>query len=240
MKTCRFCGAPLDEDALYCANCGCDVKAQGMSCPQCGAPLDEGALYCANCGCDVKAQGMSCHQCGTELDENAFNANCDVRPDMPQDSVPIYKVEKKRDLRWLFLLVGILIGILIFFRRDLVDLFHKPKAKQSVVIRTEEDKNVSLTDKNMNGDSRFPTKEKPRSTEKKRQENDGIIEDEENMYNGDFVSYDKVNEALGESQSFEENQHVIPSSEAIPLPVDETSPSLTPLSEPKSVIPEDE
>jgi len=60
MKYCTHCGTELNDDAVFCTNCG---KAVGNSsnsepkikyCTNCGSELKEGADYCLNCGCKVE------------------------------------------------------------------------------------------------------------------------------------------------------------------------------------------
>lgn len=53
MRQCINCGAPLDDDALFCTVCG--TRNEIMSnpqrqCPHCGAELDNDAIFCTYCG----------------------------------------------------------------------------------------------------------------------------------------------------------------------------------------------
>ena len=50
MRTCSNCGAQLDNDALFCTECGTKVEAYGKVCPNCGATIDDDSLFCAECG----------------------------------------------------------------------------------------------------------------------------------------------------------------------------------------------
>lgn len=60
MKYCTHCGAELNDDAVFCVNCGKAVENSQNAAPQikyctnCGAELKEGADYCVNCGCRVE------------------------------------------------------------------------------------------------------------------------------------------------------------------------------------------
>ena len=49
MRQCSKCGAPLDDDALFCTSCGTKLEA-GKRCIHCGAPIDNDSLFCTSCG----------------------------------------------------------------------------------------------------------------------------------------------------------------------------------------------
>ena len=66
MRTCSNCGAQLDNDALFCTECGTKIDVQGKFCPSCGARLDDDSLFCS--------------ECGTKLD---------VSPNQPIDSIVV-------------------------------------------------------------------------------------------------------------------------------------------------------
>lgn len=59
MKKCIFCGAPLDNDALFCTNCGKKVELQRKKCPQCGAEVENDSAFCTKCGIRLDAQVIS-------------------------------------------------------------------------------------------------------------------------------------------------------------------------------------
>ena len=50
MRICSNCGVQLDNDALFCTECGTKVDVQGKICPSCGAIIDEDSLFCSECG----------------------------------------------------------------------------------------------------------------------------------------------------------------------------------------------
>ena len=54
MRTCINCGAHLDDDALFCTECGTKVEAQGKVCPNCGAKVDDGSVFCSECGTKIE------------------------------------------------------------------------------------------------------------------------------------------------------------------------------------------
>lgn len=54
MRTCINCGAHLDDDALFCTECGTKVEAQGKMCPNCGAKVDDDSVFCSECGTKIE------------------------------------------------------------------------------------------------------------------------------------------------------------------------------------------
>ena len=55
MRTCSNCGAPLEDDALFCSECGTKVGPQKKICPHCGAEIDDDSIFCAECGAKLDA-----------------------------------------------------------------------------------------------------------------------------------------------------------------------------------------
>ena len=64
---CPTCGEPLEEGAVFCANCGSKVvkpqpaltpapslAVSGKVCPTCGAQVDSETVFCTNCGTKLK------------------------------------------------------------------------------------------------------------------------------------------------------------------------------------------
>jgi len=49
MKQCPNCGARIDDDSRFCAECGKEIP-QGTFCPHCGASMNDGDVFCQNCG----------------------------------------------------------------------------------------------------------------------------------------------------------------------------------------------
>ena len=94
MKKCPNCGVQLNDDCLFCTECGNPIP-QGDVCPQCGAIINEGSVFCENCGkrldetkSDSQAETISentqkkCPHCGTLVnDDDVFCENCGKRLD---------------------------------------------------------------------------------------------------------------------------------------------------------------
>ena len=62
-KACSACGAPLEEDAMFCTNCGTKVSEEvrveeeepvKKVCKNCGAELEDGNHFCMNCGTPIE------------------------------------------------------------------------------------------------------------------------------------------------------------------------------------------
>ena len=85
MKQCPNCGTQLNDDVLFCTECGNQIP-QGNVCPHCGAPVNIGDTFCQNCGEKVDEVHSStpadstqkkCPHCGAYANEgNAFCENC--------------------------------------------------------------------------------------------------------------------------------------------------------------------
>ena len=104
MINCNFCGAPLDDDALFCTNCGKKIETQGRTCPQCGSEVEEDSLFCA--------------KCGTRLDEKVVT-HIDppqiVTPEVPlqKEEDVIYDWEEGKDRKWWYIIGGIVAVVLL-------------------------------------------------------------------------------------------------------------------------------
>ena len=74
---CEACCEEVDEDALYCNNCGAKMPVKLMPgmvlCPHCNKAVREGIRFCTNCGGSMieepeppKPEGKFCPNCGWE------------------------------------------------------------------------------------------------------------------------------------------------------------------------------
>ena len=85
MKICPNCGAQMNDDSLFCTECGKQIP-QGIVCPHCGVSLNEGDVFCQSCGKrvdDSPSTDMSnlthnsCPYCGASINEgDVFCENC--------------------------------------------------------------------------------------------------------------------------------------------------------------------
>ena len=52
MKKCPYCGTEVNDDSLFCTECGKEFP-KGLVCPHCGASMNEGDTFCTNCGKNI-------------------------------------------------------------------------------------------------------------------------------------------------------------------------------------------
>ena len=85
MKKCPYCGAQMNDDSLFCTECGIQIP-QGIVCPHCGASIGENDAFCQNCGKRVDDSPSTdisnithnkCPYCGASVNEgDVFCENC--------------------------------------------------------------------------------------------------------------------------------------------------------------------
>ena len=72
-KTCPFCGAGNDPEAMFCAQCGQPISK--AACPFCGAEVDPDSDYCETCHHYIRKD--VCSFCGAHLSGNeAYCPEC--------------------------------------------------------------------------------------------------------------------------------------------------------------------
>ncbi len=85
MKQCPYCGAQVNDDCLFCTECGRPIP-QGDVCPHCGASVNESDVFCQSCGKRVDEKPSmdvsdttqkKCPYCGASVnDGDVFCENC--------------------------------------------------------------------------------------------------------------------------------------------------------------------
>ena len=87
LEKCEVCGALLDEEDLFCANCGAEAPHRETSAPQTTLTSTHNFI-CSGCGAsmsyDASAQTLRCPFCGSETLEEQK----DVKVLAPQSVVP--------------------------------------------------------------------------------------------------------------------------------------------------------
>lgn len=113
MKKCPFCGAELNDESLFCTECGKELP-KGNACPHCGASVNNGDAFCQNCGKRIDdipsteeeptITQKKCPHCGASVVEgDVFCADCGKKIDeavpvtepkpIKQETTPIEEVE---------------------------------------------------------------------------------------------------------------------------------------------------
>lgn len=125
MKTCNYCGAPIDNDSQFCTNCGKKVDSQGKTCPQCGAEIEDDAAFCSKCGMRLDVQATP--QINTP--------QVDIPEDSSQKEEIVYEWEEEKGSKWWYIIGGIIVIAIV----ALGWYFYSPKQKPQI------DDSVELT-----------------------------------------------------------------------------------------------
>ena len=93
MKKCQNCGAEMEQDALFCHECGAkqeiedaEVKLEEPTveekfCVHCGKAIEADSMFCPYCGTKV-VYTRCCTKCGKPLDEDSdFCPYCGTKQD---------------------------------------------------------------------------------------------------------------------------------------------------------------
>ena len=100
MNYCIYCGAPLDSDSQFCANCGKKIKM----CHRCGAVLKGDSLFCARCGTHLN----------TQIDP-IINYQQSVPPlnSIQEEADVIDEWEEENNKKWKYLFGGIALVVVL-------------------------------------------------------------------------------------------------------------------------------
>lgn len=98
MIKCPYCSAQVNDDSLFCTECGRPIP-QGKVCPHCGASVNDGDVFCHSCGKRINDKDspstevlektqLKCPYCGASVSEgDTFCHNCGKRGDEPSIEV---------------------------------------------------------------------------------------------------------------------------------------------------------
>lgn len=85
MKTCKNCGASLDDNLLFCTECGTPAEAGASDSPSSvptPTPPGEPQVHCTNCGVKMPQSAPACPECGAP-NEMAATGEPAAPPEQP-------------------------------------------------------------------------------------------------------------------------------------------------------------
>lgn len=109
MRTCSNCGAPLDNDALFCTECGTKAAPIGMQCPNCGAAVENNSAFCPECGTPMGGSPVPPHVSNQYPQQPSTHMGRSTRSS--SDNITI-QPEKKSNI-WIYIVGGVLAVILL-------------------------------------------------------------------------------------------------------------------------------
>lgn len=129
MKKCPYCSAQMNDDSLFCTECGRPIP-QGNVCPYCGASVNESDVFCQSCGKRVDEKPSmdvsdttqkKCPYCGASVnDGDVFCENCGRNLAdgsigfIPNEVIPqTYEAEESSSKKIIPIILGVLAVILI-------------------------------------------------------------------------------------------------------------------------------
>lgn len=107
MKNCKYCGAPLDDDSQFCANCGKKIEPLGNTCPRCGAEVGDDSAFCAKCGMILDAQAIT--------PVNTPQVVIPATPSQEAEEENVYEWEEEKDRKWWYVIGGIVVAAILVF-----------------------------------------------------------------------------------------------------------------------------
>lgn len=109
MRTCSNCGAPLDNDALFCTECGTKAAPIGMQCPNCGAAVENNSAFCPECGTPMGGSSVPPYVSNQYPQQPSTHMGRSTRSS--SDNITI-QPEKKSNI-WIYIVGGVLAVILL-------------------------------------------------------------------------------------------------------------------------------
>lgn len=109
MRTCSNCGAPLDNDALFCTECGTKASPIGMQCPNCGAAVENNSAFCPECGTPMGGSSVPPYVSNQYPQQPSTHMGRSTRSS--SDNITI-QPEKKSNI-WIYIVGGVLAVILL-------------------------------------------------------------------------------------------------------------------------------
>ena len=106
MRNCKYCGAPLDVDSIFCSNCGKKIEKQGRTCPKCGNNVFDDSVFCEKCGTRLD-------ECSAPNIDYTMGVTSDNNPKEESEIIYDWEEEEKNRTRKSIILSIVLILILI-------------------------------------------------------------------------------------------------------------------------------
>lgn len=130
MKQCKHCGAQIDDDALFCTECGARSETPSVrTCPLCGAVIDADSIFCSECGTPVSSAPQQLVQ------ESVYDSQPKQKNISSEEKC---EEEDERNRRLRYLLFGIMGVVLLlafgfYFFRDQVGYFAAVSNGEAIV-----------------------------------------------------------------------------------------------------------
>ena len=103
---CKECGAKLDDDAVFCMNCGVKIldTQNKKICPNCGAAIVDDAFFCMKCGTklDSTAEIESYNLTNSQKEKTVKSSKAEIDPGL----IAIIKVIA------VFIVIALILGFL--------------------------------------------------------------------------------------------------------------------------------
>ena len=113
MRTCSKCGAPLEEGAQFCTECGTRVCAIQRQCPYCGAAIDDDSQFCSECG--AKLDGVPADippvQTSVAVQQPQQSVTGFTQTQSGSDNIVVEA--KKKSNPWIYAVAGVFVVILL-------------------------------------------------------------------------------------------------------------------------------
>ena len=110
MRKCSNCGAQLDNDALFCTECGTKVEIPSNRCLNCGAGVEEGQAFCTECGTPLNVASATNTPVQTPV---AAQQSLTGHPQVQSSSAGVVSREEKKNNTWIYVIACVLVVFLL-------------------------------------------------------------------------------------------------------------------------------
>ena len=113
MRACSNCGAPLEDGAQFCTECGTKVCVTQRQCLHCGAAIDDDSQFCSECG--AKLDGVPADippvQTSVAVQQPQQSVTGFTQTQSGSDNIVVEA--KKKSNPWIYAIAGIFVVILL-------------------------------------------------------------------------------------------------------------------------------